>query len=449
VKKISILFSILVSLLVFASGPALADGIPSLPHAFYGDLTINGSPAPPGTIVEARGTGVTTGIEGNPIVTAQSGSYGAADPLAAKLIAQGDILDGAAVSFYVNGVLATSVPAVVEWHSGSTTQIDLSATIEEEEELLITITLFGCKGEFPISETGEVLRTIIGTSEDGDLTATIPAGTIALDKYGDPLTRLSVSEEDSPPPPPEEASIIGLAYDFRPNGATFRPPITLKYSYDPVDIPEGVGEEDLVIAYYDEDGDEWVELECTVNTAANTITASVSHFTAFAIIAQPEELEPAEFSLSNLTIEPGQVLPGEAVTITITVTNIGDLEGDYDVELDIDGAGEDEEEVTLAGGQRQQVGFTVARTEPGSYNVSVDTLSGSFTVMEPALPPEPPAPQPKVETLISPTLPPTQEPTSLMPIVVGIASGVAGGMLAASHTKKASKKKDKVKEGTD
>ncbi len=150
----------------------------------------------------------------------------------------------------------------------------------------IETTLFGVAGEFLIDDDGEILETITATSADGKLTITIPKGTIALDKDGNPLSGLEAAIDPSPPDPPEDANIIGLAYDFGPDGATFDPPITFTWSYDPDDIPEDVAEGDLVIAYYDEDADEWVELEGVVDTVNNTITASVPHFTTFAIIAR-------------------------------------------------------------------------------------------------------------------------------------------------------------------
>jgi len=99
---------------------------PPVPHAFYGTLTINGSAAPVGSTVEARGQGVSTGVQGNPIVTEQAGQYGSADALGKKLVVQGNITDGATISFYVNGALA---PQTAIWHSGDTTQLNLTATI--------------------------------------------------------------------------------------------------------------------------------------------------------------------------------------------------------------------------------------------------------------------------------------------------------------------------------
>ncbi len=126
VKTIILVAAVL--LMIGCATPVHAADIPPLPHAFYGTLKINNSDAPISTTVEARGTGVTTGITGNPIVTTQAGRYGSADPLGAKLVVQGNITDGATLTFYVNGVAATPTAG---WHSGETTKLDLTATITQ------------------------------------------------------------------------------------------------------------------------------------------------------------------------------------------------------------------------------------------------------------------------------------------------------------------------------
>ncbi|GAH14697.1 unnamed protein product, partial [marine sediment metagenome] len=102
---------------------------------------------------------------------------------------------------------------------------------------------------------------------------------------GKRLKTLEVAVDESPPAPPEDARIIGLAYDFGPDGANFDPAITFTWSYDPAGYVLGyVAEEDLVLAYYDKDAGKWIELDCVVDTKNNTITALVSHFTTFAIV---------------------------------------------------------------------------------------------------------------------------------------------------------------------
>ena len=303
-KKV-ITFGVLACVLLLTLGavPIYAQGIPALPHAFYGTVTINNSPAPVSTQVEARGTGVATGIAGNPTTTTVKGIYGTSNPFEPRLIVQGDIEEDTLITFYVNGY---STRQTAEWDSGAVTELDLTVTIPTGAaggiavKPTIKAKLFGVSFTFSIDKYGKILETIKFTSKDGKFTLTIPKGTIALDKYGDPLETLEADVDESPPDPPEDAHIIGLAYNFGPDGATFDPPITVEFTYDPDDLPEDLeDEEDLVIAYYDEDDDEWVELDCVVDTVNNTITASVSHFTTFAIIGavtppEEEEVVPPE-----------------------------------------------------------------------------------------------------------------------------------------------------------
>ncbi|MBA7556340.1 hypothetical protein ES705_49042 [subsurface metagenome] len=45
-----------------------------------------------------------------------------------------------------------------------------------------------------------------------------------------------------------------------------------------------MAEEDLVLAYYDEEAGEWEECECICDPETHCITACVCHFTTFAII---------------------------------------------------------------------------------------------------------------------------------------------------------------------
>jgi len=128
-KAKMVAFMLLAMLLALVATPVYADVAPTLPHAFYGTVDINGSPAPVGTEVEVRGEGVQTGVGNNPIVTVVAGEYGGGDdPLAPKLVVQGSVADGTTVTFYVNG-FATGQTA--QWHSGGVTEIDLAAAIED------------------------------------------------------------------------------------------------------------------------------------------------------------------------------------------------------------------------------------------------------------------------------------------------------------------------------
>jgi len=114
---------IIALLICLTAIPALAIPVtpcsaqPPMPHAFYGSVTIDGTPAANGTVVEARGTGVLTGIEGNPITATEAGKYGGPGGFDPKLVVQGDITDGTKLTFYVNNVTAQcyDVQAGGEW----------------------------------------------------------------------------------------------------------------------------------------------------------------------------------------------------------------------------------------------------------------------------------------------------------------------------------------------
>jgi len=128
-KTKMVAFMLLAMLLALAATPVYADSAPTLPHAFYGTVQINGSPAPVGTSVKVVGEGVQTGIGTNPITTTVEGEYGGGtDPMVPKLVVQGSVADGTTVTFYVNGF---STGQTAQWQSGGVTEVDLAATIEE------------------------------------------------------------------------------------------------------------------------------------------------------------------------------------------------------------------------------------------------------------------------------------------------------------------------------
>ena len=181
-----------------------------------------------------------------------------------------------------------------------------------EPEPGLEVIVDGESSTYSISEQGEVLESIERTSSDGNTTIVVPEGTIALDEDGNPLSTLMVEAVSEPPPPPEGAHIVGLAYDFGPEGATFDPPLTITFRYDPSDIPAGVAEGDLVIAYYDAATGQWVVLPSVVDPETNTITATVSHFTEFAIIAAPQVVPPVIYGMAiNSTAGGSVTVPGE------------------------------------------------------------------------------------------------------------------------------------------
>ena len=372
-KKI-LIFILLVSLLTIGAVPVYA-APPALPHAFYGNISIEGAATPDGCRISAT---VNSGdiIDTQNPVTTVGGSYGISSD---ELLVQGDIPNGAIITFYVNGVstdqtatfqsgggptpLDLSVPATppslstgaassittgsatlngvlnslgtalsvsVSFEWGTTEaygnnialsisqagafKADLSGLNQATTYHFRTVaegdgTGYGFPQSFTtaaaapppppppppapklgttdvrteVSTAGVFTAPVAAISDDGSCTLDIPVGTVGLTEDLEPIAEITMVTMEDPPPPPEDAHVIGLVYDFGPDGATFEPAITLTWSYDPAAIPEGLAAEDLVVAYF-VDG-EWVELECVVDTESMIITASVSHFTTFTVMA--------------------------------------------------------------------------------------------------------------------------------------------------------------------
>lgn len=169
--------------------------------------------------------------------------------------------------------------------SGSTTSGIYTTELEIKSEEAPIITPSGGGG-------GEAPPRLV-TSPDSTTELSIPLSTTIKDKDGRRIypSNIKITDNPNPPAPPSDTSIIGLTYNFEPSGATFDPPITLTFTYDPGQLPEGVNEGDLVVAFYDEATGEWINLVCVVDTETNTITALVSHFTAFAILVKVPVVE--------------------------------------------------------------------------------------------------------------------------------------------------------------
>jgi PKD repeat protein len=111
------------------TGYITVTGVPPIPHAFYGNVTILGETAPAYSIV----SGVVTGGGGS-IQTDIPGHYGYPGALSPKLLIQGGITQGSPITFYVNGFMARcrDVTAGTGWQdsypfsSGTITVLDLN-----------------------------------------------------------------------------------------------------------------------------------------------------------------------------------------------------------------------------------------------------------------------------------------------------------------------------------
>ncbi len=246
---------------------------------------------------------------------------------------------------------------------------------------------------------GTITQEITAASEDSRCTLTLYEGTKALDEYGSPLQEIRIVDIKEPQAPPENCGIIGPVYDIDPDGATFDPPAVLTLTYDETQIPEGVSQEKLAIASWDEVDSQWHELELSVvDPTADTITAPVHHLTTFAVIAHTA---PPAFTISGLSVSPTEARVGDTVTVTALVENTGDLPGSYELALMLNNDAEETRSITLEGGASSLVTFNLSPETADFYLLNLNGLTGSFVVKREAIP----APTPSLTS--TPTAAPT------------------------------------------
>lgn len=102
---------------------------------------------------------------------------------------------------------------------------------------------------------------------------------------------------------------------------------------------------------------------------------------------QPPAAQPpsADIRLESLIIEPYQVTVGQTVNISMTATNYGDASGNKKIVLSVNDK-TSEQTITLEPNESVLVNFEANPNVRGTYNVSVNGLTGSFMAIVPPYP---------------------------------------------------------------
>ena len=93
--------------------------------------------------------------------------------------------------------------------------------------------------------------------------------------------------------------------------------------------------------------------------------------------------KPAEFSVTDLTIDPFEAEVFEPILVTVNVTNVGDKQGVYMANLTINNVLKENQTILLQGGESAIVEFTVIEEVEGTYQLEVDGLVGSLNIKVP------------------------------------------------------------------
>jgi hypothetical protein len=166
--------------------------------------------------------------------------------------------------------------------------------------------------------SGKVLSSVQLKTEDGKMILDVAQGTVLQGNSGAALDTISASPASSPLEPPAESVTI-TQYSFGPEAARFSPYLTLTFTYDPASLPEGVAEEALSLAYWN--GSQWVNLPAQVDGEARTVSAKITHFSEYALLAGLPSL--ADSGLSTPLNSPAEAGTDTAGAIQSTVSDTG------------------------------------------------------------------------------------------------------------------------------
>ena len=99
-----------------------------------------------------------------------------------------------------------------------------------------------------------------------------------------------------------------------------------------------------------------------------------------AIVTSPPYI-PATLTIDIPTVSSAEVAIGEAVTISVNITNNGDVKGNFDIYLLINNEPQDTKTITLDGRTSQVVNFTIIENTAGKYIASINQKHNiTFTV---------------------------------------------------------------------
>jgi hypothetical protein len=267
-----------------------------------------------------------------------------------------------------------------------------------------------------VNAIGEFTKSITALSDDNKISLIIELGTIGRAADGAPLNQIAILKTNNLKNTPQDINIISSMYEFGPSGVTFDPAVTVKFNYNPENIPSGVSETNLVIGYYDEKVATWTALDSIVDVVAHMVTAKTTHFTTFAVLSKsienqpisttnpppvtpsvvPETLPPettkppvtvlpkkplpAAFVLSDIKISPEVIYSGELINVSVSVTNVGDLTGIFRVIATIDGVEVAAKNVYLKGGTSEIVTLRLEQISEGHHTLEVNGTQQAIEV---------------------------------------------------------------------
>jgi len=160
-------------ILILVAGVNAAE-IPPFPCEFYGQVSINGQPAPAGALIEATINGQTAGS----LTTTAPGAYGGSGTFDTRLVVNGQA-NGDSITFSVNGILANQTATFQE---RNTQHLDLTifnslmttANLTQNTTVTATQSVPGSSSGYSSSEDAPSTSTPVITISQTTVTSAVP-----------------------------------------------------------------------------------------------------------------------------------------------------------------------------------------------------------------------------------------------------------------------------------
>ena len=247
-----------------------------------------------------------------------------------------------------------------------------------------------------VDDQGFVVQRIIATDNDGANSLIIEQGTKCQSPDGQILSEMELLEMAQTPPSPPGEVVIGSVYALQgrlDGGALtrveFDPNATLTLIYDPSLLPTGTTK--IGIYCYD-DVYGWVLIPRPAYAifSLGSSAGEVRESGIFAVLASIDLQASAFFLPTNLVINPSEErifdpvtfvrIDGSEVTISVTVINVGEVQGTRNLSLEMNGHIVATEAVTLDPLESRTITFSITGLEEGDYDIKVAGMTGQFWV---------------------------------------------------------------------
>lgn len=190
------------------------------------------------------------------------------------------------------------------------------------------------------------------------------------------------------PTTPRSLAYLAVAYDFDPDEVDR---MTVRFSASRETLDDAGVDPENVTLYRQTDAGDWTEKTATVLdddvVRIRGLPEDRVHFrattTEFSTFAVAERVP--RFDVSDTTLEPAAIDPGEAATVRATVENGGGAAGERTVALTADGDPVANESVALAPNETATVALSGAFETAGEYDLAVGGVdAGTLLVGDPA-----------------------------------------------------------------